>query len=341
MTTAHGWQQLTEAFGLGAQAAEPEYVTRGAMGEIWRLETARGTWAVKWQFPWAPTDAKPPDVPIQLAAAAAGIPLPLPVTAADGAAVVLAGDRHARVYEWIDLGEPLTPPVPASTAAEAGGLLGLLHGLALPADEPVDDWYTQVPRADYWADLDDRAAAACAAWAPALAAARSRIGELSALVVPPSARPPVACHRDFNPDNVHPMAADGRLAVLDWEDAGPLDPMRELGYAVFAWCSGDGQFDPVAADALLAAYAAAAGSALEPGADFFATAIATQLNFLRVMAEQALTEPEHRSYAEQAIANLLDQYLSELEQVVRLSPEGWAAADRAPAPPRSLARGTE
>ncbi len=341
MTTAHGWQQLTEAFGLGAAAAEPEYITRGSMGEIWRLETAGGRWAVKWQFPWAETDAKPPDVPIQLAAAAAGIPLPRPVTTADGAAVVRAGDRYARVYEWIELGEPLTPPIPASAAAEAGRLLGLLHGLALPADEPVDPWYTQVPGADHWADLNDRAAAAGAQWAPALAAAHGLIGELSALVVAPSGRPPIACHRDFNPENVHPVAADGRLAVLDWENAGPLDPVLELGYAVFTWCSGDGQFDPATADALLAAYAAASGSAPEPGADFFATAIATHVNFLHAMAEQALSEPEHRSYAEEAIADSLDCYLGQLQQVVRLSPEGWEAADRVPAPARSPARGTE
>jgi hypothetical protein len=59
------------------------------------------------------------------------------------------------------------------------------------------------------------------------------------------------------------------------------------------------------------------------------------------MAEQALSEPEHRSYAEEAIADSLDQYLGELEQVAKLSPEAWAASHQAAAPPRSSGPRTE
>jgi Ser/Thr protein kinase RdoA (MazF antagonist) len=159
------WRALAERFGLGPVTADPVYVTRGQMGEIWRLETTSGRFAAKWLFPWAaaPSDARPADVATQLAAAAAGIRLPMPVMAPDGAAVAEVHGQPARVYEWADLGPPLTTPVSATVAAEAGRLLGLLHGLALEADEPVDPWYLTVPAGDEWADVARRASTAGAA----------------------------------------------------------------------------------------------------------------------------------------------------------------------------------
>jgi aminoglycoside phosphotransferase (APT) family kinase protein len=316
------WHALADRFDLGRIRGDASYVARGAMGQIWRLRTGAGDWAVKWQFPWAPTDARPADVPLQLAAAAAGIPLPLPVVAPDGAAVVRVRDEHARVYEWMDLGEPVPPPVPEAIAAEAGRLLGLLHGLAIHAAGPVDPWYTEVPGAGCWAGLAGQAAAAGVSWASRLAAAQPLIADLSKWAGPPSGRPAIACHRDFNPDNVLPAAGTGRLVVLDWENAGPLDPARELGYAVFTWCTGNGRFDRSAADALLAAYAQASGAAAAPGPGFFGTAVATHLNVLRVMAERALTEPDHRGSAEEFIASLLDHDLGDLRQVIKL----WSQA---------------
>jgi Ser/Thr protein kinase RdoA (MazF antagonist) len=284
------------------------------MGQVWRLDTARGRWAVKWQFPWAPADPRPADVGVQLAAAAAGIPLPRPVIAPDGAAVVCVDGEFARVYEWADLAEPLAPPVPAATAAEAGRLLGLLHGLALEPAGPEDPWYTEVPGADYWRDLAGRALSAGAGWAPALSAAQSLISGLSSQLAPPGEGPRIVCHRDFNPDNVLP-AAGGRLMVLDWEDSGPLEPRRELGYAVFCWAAGQGSFDPAAARAFLASYASATGAEPDLGPGLFSTAIAAHLNVLRVMAEQALTEPEHRRHAEGFIASLLDHDLADLRNI--------------------------
>jgi Ser/Thr protein kinase RdoA (MazF antagonist) len=309
------WQSLAGSFALGTVRGMPSYVARGAMGETWRLATSTGDWAVKWQFPWAPAEPHPADVAIQLAASDAGIPLPRPVTARDGAAVVRIGDRHARVYQWVDLGSPIRPPASAPIAAEAGRLLGILHALALPADGPADPWFTVAPSPDDWADIAERAAAAHATWAPGLAAARGLIAELSRAAAP-SRRTPVACHRDFNPDNVIPAVPGGRLTVLDWENAGPLDPLRELGYAMFAWCTGSGSFSPAAADALLAAYANATGKAPELEPDLYATAVAVHLNFLAAMASTALTEPEHRSYAEEALAALLEHDLRDLHRLI-------------------------
>ena len=143
------WTELARRFGLGAVRDAPAFVGRGSMGEIWRLQTSRGPWAVKRQFPWVPVQPCPADVQVQQAAAAGGIPLPLPVLTPTGEAVARVGDRHARVYVWTDLARPVEPPADDRTAAEAGRLLGVLHRLALPSAEPDDPWYTQVPSARF------------------------------------------------------------------------------------------------------------------------------------------------------------------------------------------------
>lgn len=319
--TPERWTELAERFGLGRALRAPAYVGRGSMGEIWRLETGRGAWAVKWQFPWAPAQARPADVQVQLAAAAAGIPLPRPVLTPAGEAVAEVGGQYARVYEWVDLAAAELPPGDR-TAGEAGRLLGLLHRLALPSAEPDDPWYTEVPSPADWAGLVDRAAAAGRPWAGRLTDARARIAGLSgqAAGARPGA-PRIVCHRDFNPDNVFPAASGGHLVVLDWENAGPLDPRAELGYALFAWSAGRGQVRVSAVQALLDGYAAASGArpAFEPG--MFTTAVAAHLNFLRVMAERAIGDPGQRDYAEQQISGLLGHDLDDLARFLEIAPE--------------------
>lgn len=318
------WAALAERFALGAPRAAPGYVTRGAMGEIWRLDTARGRWAVKWQFPWAPADPRPPDVAVQAAAARAGIPLPRPVTTPAGDAVVRIGDRHARVCAWVDTSPPATRPAGPATAARAGRLLGILHALALPGGGRIDPWYTTPPTAGAWDDLAGQAAVAGAPWAAGLDAARPLIAELAELAAAPPDGPAVVCHRDFTPDNVLP-GPGGRLVVLDWEDSGPLPPGREFGAALLAWCGGqpDGgpRFDAVAAAALAGGYAAAAGHRPRVDLDSFATAAAVHVNFLHVMAAQAVRDPDpgHRRFAGRQLAGLLDGGLAGLRRDIELA----------------------
>lgn len=318
--TPAGWHALTRRFGLGEVLGSPVYVTRGAMGEIWRLETSGGSWAVKWQFPWTPAQPRPADVQVQLAAAAAGIPLPRPVLTADGEAVARTGDQHARVYEWADLGQPVDLPADDQTAAEAGRLLGVLHSLALTSDEPDDPWYQAVPSAQDWAGLAGRAAAAGVAWAGQLASAQELIAGLSARAAAPRhSHQRIVCHRDFNPDNVLPARPGDRLMVLDWENAGPLDPAWELGYALFAWSAGHGRISTSAMTALLDGYTAASGSRPAPGPGMFVTAIAAHLNFLQAMAEQAITEPDHSDFSSGQIAGLLNHDLADLASFLDLA----------------------
>jgi hypothetical protein len=45
--TPAGWAALAEWFALGEPRAAPGCATRDVTGEIWRLDTDRGCWAVK------------------------------------------------------------------------------------------------------------------------------------------------------------------------------------------------------------------------------------------------------------------------------------------------------
>jgi Ser/Thr protein kinase RdoA (MazF antagonist) len=311
--TKRSWSDLATVFGLGPVTGSPAYVARGAGGEIWRLETGTGVWAVKWLFDGAPSEPRPADVDVQFAAAAAGIPLPLPVLTPAEDAVAIIGQQYARVHYWADLAQPAEPPVDDSTAAQAGRLLGVLHGLALASPEPDDPWYTEVPSAHDWTILTGQAQTAGMAWAAQLKVSLDRIATLSARTTGP--RPPgpsIVCHRDFNPDNVIPAASGDGLVVLDWENAGPLPPSLELGYALFAWTAGHEHPSPSAITAMLGGYRAASGRDTDVSPGLFITAIAAHLNFLHSMASLAIIDPAQRDYATRQVTELLDDGLDDL-----------------------------
>jgi aminoglycoside phosphotransferase (APT) family kinase protein len=161
-------------------------------------------------------------------------------------------------------------------------------------------------------------------WAARLAAARPLIAELAALAAAPAAGAAVVCHRDFTPANVLP-GPGGRLVVLDWENSGPLPPARELAAALLAWCGGPGdagdgaRFGAASAAALAGGYAAAAGHRPRLDGGSFATAAAVHLNFLHVMAGQALDDPEHGRFAGLQLAGLLDGGLDGLRRDIGLA----------------------
>lgn len=283
---------VTAAFGLGEPSRAPAFVARGAMGEIWRVETDDGrAWAVKSLFEWAESDPRPPDLELQAAAAAAGIRLPAPRTAPDGRAVI----DLARVYEWAEL-RPIERPFDDEVLAEAGTILGTLHSLALPPrpGEVVDEWYLQAPSADELTHLVDRARRAERPWAAALQDHLPRLVELAELVAESSlaADDVIVCHCDLTPDNVFRAAGGDALLVVDWENAGPLSAEAELGMTISSWAAPDRW------RAFLDGYEAAGGPATLRGPASFATSVATVLNYLRVLVDHSLEDGKHRAFAE-------------------------------------------
>ena len=269
-------------FDLGDVVGEPALVARGAQGLIWRVRTARGVYAVKRLQPWVAFPPVPFDVGVQLAALAAGVPLPAPVLAPDGRAVV----GRIRVYEWVELGPALEGPVTSERAAEVGDLLGRIHRLGVPPEGETGEWFLVPPTEAQWRQVLDTDVAS--PWVELVTRELPHLLEISRRFTVTSTRPTITCHADLNPTNLLPAAADGRLVVLDWENAGPLPADAELAGALLDWTAGrDGEVDVEAARALLAAYGDDAVPITEAS---FAVWVVTAVNFLRVLLDQLVSD---------------------------------------------------
>jgi aminoglycoside phosphotransferase (APT) family kinase protein len=277
---------IASSYDLGVLVGDPVYAARGEQGRIWRLDTARGSWAVKeLLLPVAEAEAAR-DVEFQLAACAAGIPLPLPWRTCDGR-VVLPADEAAsawsvRVYRWADLGGG------AVTGAEIGAVTARLHQVPYVDPGPVEAWFSEPVGEPAWQALLSDARRRHAPWAGALGRRLPELTALDAVVVPPDPALMRTCHRDLNTENVL-RAAGGGVIVLDWENSGPAQPERELAAIVSDLAAYLGL---QAAQAAHAAYRAAGGPARLSRTADFATAAAVQGHLLQFYSRRALDRDE-------------------------------------------------
>ena len=272
-----------------------------------------GRWTERWANGWRPPSGWEPSWRSR-GSSPAGLPLPRPLVV-EGAAVVPVGPARFRVYEWVDLAPPLPPAVDAAVAAEAGRLLGRMHRLDLPAGDEVDPWYRSAPTTARFRELAAALAAAGDRWADPFAEVLGSAERLRPLV---AGRPGPArvCHRDFDPQNVLPRTSDGSLVILDWENVGALAPDEELAAALLGWCSGGGVVEVDSMQAFLDGYRVGGGEAVIDPARSFSMAACTTLNFLAVMAEQALAHDEHRAFADDRLATLCGGALEQLSCAV-------------------------
>ncbi|GAA0926777.1 hypothetical protein GCM10009558_039360 [Virgisporangium aurantiacum] len=292
--------ELADRFGLGrAVALSDGSVARGKQGEVWRLETVDGAWAVKVPFHETDEAALDPPTRFQEGAVAGGVPAPVVRRTTAGGIFARVGGRQVRVYGWVDLGRP----DPGLDPGLVGAAIAAVHRAGPPTDGPVDPWYTEPIGAEGWDGLVERLDAAGAPFAGRLAALRDELVALEAWLRPPANVR--TCHRDLWADNVLPTAQGG-ICVIDWENSGPGDPGHELACALFEF----GRSDPGRARALMSAYAAAGGPATvtEPG-DF--TMLIAQLGHIVEIAATDWLEPNlrnpDRAGAEAWIRETLDE----------------------------------
>jgi len=177
-------QCIATRFGLGTVTAPMRSLApANEVGRPWALDTDRGRWAVKQVTGWYGIDDivehAETDVRLQEAALAAGVLLPRPVRSVTGAVVECVDGRNWRVNAWIEAGPPLSAPVSAAIARQAGALLARLHALALAPDRPMEAWYRPIKTADDWAALAVRASALNLEWASAFGQLQDKIADLT------------------------------------------------------------------------------------------------------------------------------------------------------------------
>jgi Ser/Thr protein kinase RdoA (MazF antagonist) len=226
MLDAHDAADVAERYSLGSGAALAGPVARGEVGQVWRLTTSRGTFAIKEQFDPFPDDEVREHAAFQEAAFAAGIIVPAVIRDRAGQATTMFGGVQVRAFGWVDLRER-TPDV---DPAEVGNVVASIHRLPFRGRVPTDPWYTEPVGSDRWDALVQGLFEASAPFAERLAAMRDELVALEALIEEPGNLQ--TCHRDLWADNVL-RTADGPLCVIDWENCGLADPSQELALVLF------------------------------------------------------------------------------------------------------------
>ena len=213
-------------FGLGSPTGALSYVARGELGRVSRLRTRTGTWAVKELELFLPTpDEADMNVDLQESMLAAGVSLPRPRRTTDGRALF----GNIRVYEWLDMTAIDVTDVGADERVAAA--LARIHLHTPAASGPPDPWYCQAPRREDWASLV--ASAPDSWWAPMITGLAAELTDLPR----PEHLPARICHLDVCPENV--FRCDGRLIIIDWENAGPAATVQDLGSSLWDFCRGD------------------------------------------------------------------------------------------------------
>ena len=270
----------------------------GAMGRVWRLDTATTSYAVK-ELYWA-TDVSAEEAMVARqirfceTARAAGVVAPANQRTPSGQYVIelphSLGGRLVRAYEWIE-GRPVTPP-DAGAAAWAGRTQATIEGLAVPAgNQEVDSWSYLAPSRDTWDALASRCDEAGQPWAGRLRRTIPELVALADLVRPPDVAQLILTHSDFQPQNVL-VDSHGRFVLLDWDDSGPSTRSRALGELINNWHIHGTTIDHDGIRDTLISYRAAGGTAQITEVADFGGAICGYLNY--VHGQAALSLDHHR-----------------------------------------------
>lgn len=314
------WARTTYRLGDGPLTLAPG--GRGAEAVVWRLGVGDEAFALKQPFAEIDEADLAREAVLLDHFAGAGVEVPTHRTTHDGRYAARApaalGGGQVRVTHWV---EGVSPgPATGPLARPLGTLLAQLHRAAPPADEKPSGWYTTTPGPADWSDL--ARGAVDRDWGAGLAA---RLGDLAAYAgvverAGPGAGPWVVGHRDLHPDNVV-VAPDGSLRALDWEDAGPLDPSRELAKVLVQWHADGERLDEQAVRETVGAYREAGGSGTVRGVHDLAMVLCGETNFLARQVRLALdpgTSAQRRHHAEADIRLSLTSYLPPPPVLARL-----------------------
>jgi Ser/Thr protein kinase RdoA (MazF antagonist) len=313
---------VRDTFGLGGGPLVRTVGGRGADGDVWRLRVADREYAVK--RPYRPFDVEAVRREAELLdhLASHGVEVPTHVATPDGRLVAEVPDElgggSARVSHWV-VGTSVTDRA-GEVAEHLGTLLAQLHSAAPTTVEPPRAWHTEMVPVVEWTALIERTVGQ--PWHETLASRQGDLAAYAELVdrAGPGTGPFVLGHCDLHPDNAL-AAPDGSLRALDWEDAGPLVPARELAKTVLQWHMLGDDVDEVAVAKTVAAYRDAGGPGVVRTREDFAMVLCSETNFLAHQIRLVLdagAPAERREQAHDEIAEALEGYLPSLDTLDRV-----------------------
>jgi Ser/Thr protein kinase RdoA (MazF antagonist) len=280
--------QVADRFDLGPDARLEVEAVRGEQGQVRRLVTASGVFALKETFGELDVDEAELTAAFQARCHDAGVPCPRPLADGDGRYVAHVDGQPVRLQTWADVhdADPMLDP------ASVGTTVARLHGVVVPATETPHEWHTEPVGAAEWRALVKAARGAGAPYADRLAALVPDLLAMEELLTPMVGRQ--WCHLDLWADNLR-GTPDGGICVIDFDNAGPAEPTRELAMVLF-------EFARTGRDrlhALVAAYEEAGGSGRVSRAEDFGVTIA-QLHHIgrhQVLGWLHARDPEARARA--------------------------------------------
>ncbi|WP_371664621.1 phosphotransferase enzyme family protein [Streptomyces sp. NBC_00280] len=283
-------------------------VTRGALGQIWKLSGNSSSWAIKELLFGCDEEQVRREAALRQAAENLRIASPRLVPNRHGAHVShlprSSGGSYVKLYDWIDgaTADASDPDI----LAWFGRTMALLHKVGEGTGETPSSWYEQCPEPADWKDLHKRIHQADLPWADALGRfIATSAAELAQWVTPSEADDLVTSHLDLQPQNV--LVGVNGPVLLDWDNAGPASAERELARAIYVW-SGRNQTNIDSARRLTRAYRSAGGRAEIRGLQSFSMLFATDLNFIYVQAEcaidPAVTAAQREFAGNQVVASL-------------------------------------
>lgn len=289
---------VADRFALGRDPHLVGPVAFGRQGEIWRIDTDLGPFAVKQSRIASDPDEAEHDAAYQELVHAAGVPTPAVVRDTEGRVVSDVDGVPLRVYTWVDV----APEDRRLDPVAVGRLLAAMHAVHVPARGPVEGWYADRVGGQAWEGLVGRLAAAGAPFADRLNELVPTLVDVETHLVAPTDDLQM-CHRDVWADNVRAVPGGG-LVIFDWENAGAASPSQELGVAAYEYGVGD----PARIRALYGSYVEAGGPGrLREPADL--TMLVAQLShILQIGCERWLsaTSDEDRADNEHWVAEFLD-----------------------------------
>ena len=121
--------QVADRFDLGPDARLEVEAARGEQGQVRRLVTARGVFALKETFGELDVDESELTAAFQARCHDAGVPCPRPLADGDGCYVAHVDGQPVRLQTWADVhdADPMLDPAFVGTA------VARLHGVVVPA----------------------------------------------------------------------------------------------------------------------------------------------------------------------------------------------------------------